>query len=41
MNDTPLYQESLRSTRNRSALWVGLAALGLIAATSLYFGRAG
>jgi methionine-R-sulfoxide reductase len=41
MNDTPLYQESLRSTRNRSALWVGLAALGLIAATSLYIGRAG
>ena len=36
-----LYQRTLRPGSNRSPIWVGAAILALIAATSLYIGRAG
>ena len=43
MNETPdaLYRRALRRDSSRSAIWVGAAILTLIAATSLYIGRAG
>ena len=43
MNETPdaLYRRALRRDSSRSNIWVGAAILTLIAATSLYIGRAG
>ena len=43
MNETPdaIYRRTLRHHSSRSAAWVGAAILALIAATSLYLGRAG
>ena len=43
MNEIPdaLYRRALRRDSSRSAIWVGAAILMLIAATSLYIGRAG
>jgi methionine-R-sulfoxide reductase len=39
MNETPLYQQAPGS--RRSSFWIGATILTLIAATSLYIGRAG
>jgi methionine-R-sulfoxide reductase len=43
MNETPdsLYRQTLSQGSGRSAVWLGVAILALIAATSLYIGRAG
>ena len=41
MNETSLYRQTLGQGRNRGAIWLGTAILGLIAAVSLYIGRAG
>ncbi|MEO8438870.1 MAG: peptide-methionine (R)-S-oxide reductase MsrB [Spartobacteria bacterium] len=41
MNQKPLYRQTLQRGSSRSALWVGATILALIAATSLYVGRAG
>ena len=41
MNETSLYRQTLGRGRNRGAIWLGTAILGLIAAVSLYIGRAG
>ena len=43
MNETPdsLYRQTLSQGSGRSAVWIGVAILALIAATSLYIGRAG
>lgn len=41
MNETSLYRQTLQRGSSRSTLWIGAAVLALIAATSLYIGRAG
>jgi methionine-R-sulfoxide reductase len=41
MNQISLYRQTLSRSNSRSALWVGATILALIAATSLYIGRAG
>ncbi|MBA3543052.1 MAG: peptide-methionine (R)-S-oxide reductase MsrB [Chthoniobacterales bacterium] len=41
MNETPLYRQAQPRGSNRPTLWIGATVLGLIAATSLYIGRAG
>ncbi len=41
MNEESLYRTTLGRERSRSAFWIGGAVLLLIAATSLYIGRAG
>jgi methionine-R-sulfoxide reductase len=43
MNETPdsLYRRALRRDSRRSTIWIGVAILVLIAATSLYIGQAG
>ncbi len=41
MNETPLYRQTLKSGRSRSALWIGAGILALIAAGSLYISQAG
>ncbi len=40
MNETSLYQQTLDPRRNRSGIWIGAAVLLLVAATSVYMGRA-
>ncbi|MGH8092564.1 MAG: peptide-methionine (R)-S-oxide reductase MsrB [Chthoniobacterales bacterium] len=40
MNEISLYRQALNGGRGRSGIWIGLGVLLLIAATSLYVGRA-
>jgi methionine-R-sulfoxide reductase len=40
MNEIPLYRQTIDSNRSRRGLWSGGAVLLLVAATSLYMGRA-
>ncbi len=41
MNETSPYRQTLQRGSSRSTLWIGAIVLALIAATSLYVGRAG